>query len=226
MKHELTSRERMLRTLNRQEVDHIPCCFMSFTALRKRHGENMAELAKAERAMGLDAMRFIPGAPRYERLDHPDLRGLPVALPSGHPGSRMAGAGNAPGGSRLDCCTRNTPRPAGILTTTVQLSEDWPHGDHIPFIDDYQVPRMVKPLVTGPEDLDALGFDADAATAGGRRSLRAGSPRGPRLCRKSTVCFWPADGVWAWTWPTGCVVCRSSCSWPWNSRDLSRICWK
>ena len=60
---ELTSRERMLRTLNFQDTDHLPCCFISFTALRKRHQENMYELAKAERAMGLDSMLFIPIAP-------------------------------------------------------------------------------------------------------------------------------------------------------------------
>ena len=41
---ELTSRERMLRALNLQEVDHVPCCFMSFTALRKRCNEDMFRL--------------------------------------------------------------------------------------------------------------------------------------------------------------------------------------
>ena len=48
--------------------------------------------------------------------------------------------------------------PAGKLATSVRLSEDWPHGDHIPFVDDYQVPRAIMPLVTGPEDLDALRY--------------------------------------------------------------------
>jgi len=69
---ELTSRERMLRALNRQEADHVPCCFMSFTALRKRHHENLYELAKAERAMGLDSLLFIPVAPRPVRPEHPE----------------------------------------------------------------------------------------------------------------------------------------------------------
>ena len=75
---ELTSHQRMVRALNLQETDHIPCCFMSFTALRKRHNENLVELAKAERALGLDTALFIPAAPRPQRRDHPDLRGLPV----------------------------------------------------------------------------------------------------------------------------------------------------
>ena len=57
-----TSRERMLCAFNFRDVDQIPCCFMSFTALRKRLHENLYELVKAERAMGLDAMLFIPSA--------------------------------------------------------------------------------------------------------------------------------------------------------------------
>ena len=60
--------------------------------------------------------------------------------------------------------------PAGTLTTQIRLPDDWPHGDHIPFIDDYQLPRSNKPLVTGLQDLDALGYllvrptDEDAAS--------------------------------------------------------------
>lgn len=152
MTEELTSRERMLRTLDREDVDHLPCCFMSFTALRKRHGEDMAELAKAELAMGLDAMRFIPGAPRAERLDHPDLRGLPVRL---HPDVNVREwRERSDGGSgRLH---KEYITPGGVLSTAVELSDDWPHGEHIPLVDDYQIPRMVKPLITDPTDLHAL----------------------------------------------------------------------
>ena len=61
---ELSSRERMLRALSLQEVDRVPCCFMSFSALRKRHAENRYEVAKAQLSMGLDAMLFVPSAPR------------------------------------------------------------------------------------------------------------------------------------------------------------------
>ena len=56
----LTSRERMLRALNQQDVDYIPCSFMSFTALRKRLNEDMFELSKAELEMGLDSNPFHP----------------------------------------------------------------------------------------------------------------------------------------------------------------------
>jgi uroporphyrinogen-III decarboxylase len=48
--------------------------------------------------------------------------------------------------------------PAGKLSTSVRLSDDWPHGDFIPFIDDYQIPRADKPLVTSPKELEALQY--------------------------------------------------------------------
>jgi len=151
---ELTSRQRMLRALDHQETDHIPCCFMSFTALRRRHNENMYELAKAERAMGLDAMLFIPVAPRPQRRDHPDLRGLPVRF---HPEVKTREwREEVTGGA--DIIHKEYSTPGGKLTTSVRLSEDWTHGDHIPFVDDYQVPRAIKPLITRPEELDALQY--------------------------------------------------------------------
>lgn len=151
---ELTSRERMVRTLNLQDVDHVPCCFMSFTALRKRCQENMLELAKAERALGLDSMLFIPVAPRPERPEHPDLRGLPVRF---HPQVKTrTWREKARGGNAI--LHREYVTPGGRLTASVRLSEDWPHGERLPFVDDYQVPRAVKSLITQPADLEALQY--------------------------------------------------------------------
>jgi len=150
----LESRERMLRALNLQEVDRVPCCFMSFSALRKRVNENLYRLAEAELTMGLDAVLFIPSAPRSERRDHPDLRGLPLRF---HPGVKTEERREAVKGDS-DLLHKEYTTPEGKLTTSVRLSDDWTHGDHIPFVDDYQVPRALKPLVSGPEDLPALRY--------------------------------------------------------------------
>lgn len=160
---ELTSRERLLRALDLQEPDHIPCCFMSFSALRQRHDENRYEVVSAQRAMGLDAMLFIPSASRQERPLHPDLRGLPVRF-SPQVETREWREG--------DVLYKAYDTPGGTLTTNARLSQDWPHGDRIPFIDDYQIPRADKALVTGPEDLDALRtmlIPPDAADIAGFR---------------------------------------------------------
>jgi uroporphyrinogen-III decarboxylase len=143
----------MLHTIDLQEADHTPCCFMSFSALRQRLNEDRYAVAQAELGMGLDTMLFIPPASRAERPDHPDLRGLPVRF---HPAvTAREWRETEGGGGRL---VKEYTTPAGVLSTCVRLSDDWPHGDHIPFIDDYQVPRVEEPLVTGPKDLDALAY--------------------------------------------------------------------
>jgi uroporphyrinogen-III decarboxylase len=151
---ELTSRSRLLRALNKQDVDHVPNCFMSFTALRQRCNDDMFRLTEAELALGLDSMLFIPGLPRRFRSEHPHLRGLPVRF---DPAVSFTEGRSRPktGAAEL---YRQYSTPAGELTCSVQLTEDWPHGDHIPFIDDYQVPRSVKPLITCKNDLEALRF--------------------------------------------------------------------
>ena len=150
----LTSRQRVLRAINYQEVDHIPCCFMSFSALRNRLDDDYYELSKAELEMGLDSMLFLPYLPRRKRPDHPDLRGMPVEF---HPNVQIK-EWHQVIEKGADILHKEYQTPAGKLSTSVRLSTDWTHGEHIPFIDDFQVPRQLKPLVTGSEDLDALQY--------------------------------------------------------------------
>jgi len=151
----LTSRERLRRALRLETPDYVPCCFMSFTALRRRCHENMYELVKAERAMGLDSFLFIPTLSRPQRPEHPELRGLPVRFdPAVVMRERRE---DVPGQHAV--LHKEYSTPAGTLQTSVRLSDDWPHGDHIPFIDDYQVPRAIKPLLTGEAvELEALRY--------------------------------------------------------------------
>jgi hypothetical protein len=144
----------MLKALSYEPVDHIPCCFMSFTTLRQRCHENMLELAKAELALGFDSMLFIPSASRLQRPEHPDLRGLPVRF---HPDVKITERRESIPGT-ADFLHKEIETPAGRLMTQVKLSEDWPHGDHIPFISDYLIARSVKPLICGIEDLAPLQF--------------------------------------------------------------------
>jgi hypothetical protein len=143
-----------LRAISSRDVDHIPCSFMSFTALRKRYQEDFYAVAGAELDMGLDSMLFIPSTPRPQRQDHPDLRGLPVRF---HP-SVVTREWREPGVGEAELLHKEYTTPAGTLTTSVRLSEDWTHGNHIPFVDDYQIPRASKPLVTERGDLEALRY--------------------------------------------------------------------
>jgi uroporphyrinogen-III decarboxylase len=172
----MTSRERMLRALDFQPVSPVPCCFMSFSALRVRHDEDRYAVVQAQLEMGLDAMLFIPAAPRRTRPEHPDLRGLPVRLPKDVRTEEWREG---------EILHKTYLTPRGSLSTAVRLSEDWPHGAHIPFVDDYQVPRCTQPLVSGPEDLKALRYlllppnDEDVA-AFGREAKRARAFAGER----------------------------------------------
>jgi hypothetical protein len=116
--------------------------------------EDFYAVARAELDMGLDSMLFIPSTPRPERLDHPDLRGLPVRF---HPSVTTREWREGVKGD-FDLLHKEYNTPAGQLMTSVRLSEDWTHGDHIPFVDDYQIPRALKPLVTEPGELEALQY--------------------------------------------------------------------
>ncbi len=141
------SRQRLLNAIQLQEADRTPCSFMSFTVMRKRQNDDWYAVARAEAEMGLDPMLFIPSLPRRQRLDHPDLRGLPVRF---HPEVRCR-EWKEKGVMGAEVCFKEYTTPAGKLSTSIRLSEDWPHGNHIPFIDDYQVPRHLKALVKGPK---------------------------------------------------------------------------
>jgi uroporphyrinogen-III decarboxylase len=150
----MTSRERLLKTLNHQPSDHIPCSFMSFTIMRQRQKDDWYAVARAEKALGLDPFLFIPSAPRSQRINHPDLRGLPVRF---HPEVKVRQWREKVAGD-YDLLHKEYTTPAGALTTFIKVTEDWPHGDHLPFIDDYQIPRSTKPLITQIEDLEALSY--------------------------------------------------------------------
>jgi hypothetical protein len=63
----------MLKAMTLRKADYVPCAFMSFTALRRRCHEDLYELVRAERAMGLDSFLFIPALSRADRPNHPDL---------------------------------------------------------------------------------------------------------------------------------------------------------
>lgn len=174
MTNSLTSRERMRRAIQLQEVDHVPCAFMSFTALRRKVNEDLYELARRELALGLDSFLFIPSAGRPLRPEHPELRGLPVRF---HPAVQTVEWQEVSPLSGQPVRHKRYLTPAGELSTAVRWSEDWPHGEHIPFIDDFQVSRAVQPLVKEASDLEALQFLLTPPTAEDRAAYQAETAR-------------------------------------------------
>jgi hypothetical protein len=167
---------------------------MSFTALRRRCHENMYELVKAERAMGLDSFLFIPTLSRPQRPEHPELRGLPVRFDPAV--ATREQREDVPGQHAV--LHKEYSTPAGKLQTSIRLSDDWPHGDHIPLMDDYQVPRAIKPLLTGDAvELEALQYMLTPPPSDDIAQFKAEAERAHAFAREQGVLLAGGWGVGA-----------------------------
>ncbi|MFA5865829.1 MAG: uroporphyrinogen decarboxylase family protein [Phycisphaerae bacterium] len=140
MVKKISSRERLSAALACQKTDYVPCSFMIFFGLRDRC-KDYFEFVDRQLEMGLDA-----------RVDISDL--LVKFHPDVHVREWKETIPNEP--HPLLCKEYHTP--AGVLRTEVWQTEDWPYGDHVPFMDDYLAVRTRKYLVTRPEDLPALRY--------------------------------------------------------------------
>jgi hypothetical protein len=73
MNTSLNSRERLLRAISNQDVDTIPCSFMSFAILRKQKMKIYAQ-SPWRKSDGADPMHS--SGRRTSRREHPDLRAV------------------------------------------------------------------------------------------------------------------------------------------------------
>jgi hypothetical protein len=146
----------MLAALDGGQGDYTPCCFMIFTALQDKAADQYEFLSR-QLDMGLDALVQLHSRqpkPSWEWYEHRDLLGLPVRY---HPDVTVAeGREDLPDGRTL--LRKEYRTPVGALGTEIEVSDDWPYGGHVPFLDDFLVPRARKRLIAGPADLDALGY--------------------------------------------------------------------
>ena len=148
----MTSKERLLAAISGGRPDHVPCSFMIFRALRNKC-KDIFDFAERQLEMGLDArMDFgIEPAPWY----HADLHGLPLRF---HPEVEIREWREDRPGERYPVLCKEYVTPAGTLRTEVYRTEDWPYGDRVPFMEDHIVPRSLKHLVTGREDVEPLRY--------------------------------------------------------------------
>ncbi len=150
----MTSRERMLAALDRREPDHVPCSFMLFNSL-KSTCRDYAEFIERQVELGLDPFVQLPPRPPVVVNDHYNLHGLPVQY---DPCVKIREWKEQRADEACPLLVKEYHTPAGTLRAEVRQTEDWRWGDHVPFLDDYIVPRSRKLLVTGPQDLEALRF--------------------------------------------------------------------
>ena len=148
----MNSRERMLATLWGQEPDHVPLCFMIFAALRDQCAD-LLEYAGKQLELGVDATVELPLSPLRASHDYMDAPGLPVRY---DPRVKISESRREDPAERYPLLQKEYETPGGTLDTVVQQTEDWPYGDHVPFLDDHLVPRSRKFLIERRDDLRPL----------------------------------------------------------------------
>lgn len=134
----LSSRERMLFTMEHKPVDHVPCCFMIFGALRWRCADEF-EFFRRQLELGLDVRVELPNLPlRYQPGVEVSCRRVPS---------------DVPGRFLLEKTYRTA---TGTLKAVVDLTDDWRAGDDIPIFSDYVAVRSRKFLIETEQDLQAF----------------------------------------------------------------------
>ncbi len=154
MSSQFSSRERMLSALHCQTPDHPPCSFMIFGALHQR-ADSYLDFVERQLSFGLDAFVMLPPRPPMLVNDYYNLHGLPVTY---HSDVKVTEAVVHSEKSPAPLLVKTYHTPAGDLRTRVRQTEDWRWGDHVPFLDDYLIPRSEKFIVETGEDLAAFQY--------------------------------------------------------------------
>jgi len=149
-----TSRQRMLATIEHQEVDHTPCSFMLFAGLWSVSADYLAFI-QSQLDMGLDAYVQIPARQPGLISDSYNLHGLPVSFDSQ---VRIEEWVDTRPDQRYPVLVKVYHTPAGSLRTEVARTDDWRWGNHIPFLDDYLSSRSLSFLIETSRDLERLDY--------------------------------------------------------------------
>ena len=192
-RREMSSRQRMLAALSCQEPDYPPCSLMLYKGL-KSTCQDYAEFVERQVEMGLDAFVELPPRPPEVANDHYNLHGLPVSY---DPSVEVQEWIERPADEQWPIMIKEYHTPGGVLRTEVRQTDDWRWGDHVPFLDDYIVPRARRFPVTGPEDLDALRCLLVPPTAAERAAFRAESEPVLDLARRHDLLVTGGWGVGA-----------------------------
>lgn len=154
MPQAISSRERMLCAITGEAPDYVPLSFMIFSALEQRCSGPWEFFLRQEQ-LGLDAAVELWRLNTDEVKDCGDAPGPPVVF---SPEVNVREWREVVPAERYPLLHKEYETPRGTLSCIVQQTEDWPYGDHVPFLDDYIEARATKPLITSFDDLPALRF--------------------------------------------------------------------
>jgi hypothetical protein len=105
--------------------------------------------------LGLDTFVQLPPRPPVVINDSYNLHGLPVNY---HPSVQIEEWKEYPENEQYPVLFKEYHTPSGTLRSEVYRDDEWPWGDHVPFLDDYIETRSRKYLLTDSDDLPALRY--------------------------------------------------------------------
>ena len=149
MRDELSSRDRLLLSIDCDEPDHVPLWNRGGIPYRYFMGSdvdvswpNQFERIRHSLKAGIDDVAYI-SPPKFLQ---PDVK---IKISKRHPP-----------GERHPLLVKEYRTPKGVLSKIVRQTPDWPHGDDIPLISDHAAAsgRSVKDWVEKPEDLEVLSY--------------------------------------------------------------------
>lgn len=165
----MTSRQRMLASISSQAVDHTPCSFILYKGLLSK-SKDYLDFVQRQLDLGLDAYVQLPPRAPLVVSDTYNLHGLPVNF---HPTVTIREWKETLPEQKWPILIKEYFTPGGTLRAEVYQDDEWPYGDHVPFLDDYVETRSRKYIVTGKPDLQALSYLLVPTTAAEISAYRA-----------------------------------------------------
>ncbi len=215
----MTSRERVLAVLDGRPPDHVPLTTWCFglpapAALRwERNGRpvrywyslRMEHLHTLPEPWTLDD--DFARVRAWQSLGVDDL--LDVSVPwSMHPEVQVKDS--ALPGDRYPVLVREYATPAGPLRHAVRKTDPEPPGwvvqpDHVPLIEDFNIPRAVEHAVSGPRDVPAIRYLFAPPDGLARQAFAARMAQVRAFAEEHGVAVqaWSAFGMDGVVWLTG-----------------------
>ncbi len=136
-------KERILSALKRQETDYLPCVpkFWSSPKVSGYQWKDESErLEVLINRLGVDTYLSVG----LERPHHPDVKEKVWE--------------EKPSNEKYPVLHKIFETPKGNLEAVVRKTEDWPHGQDIPLLGDFNVSRYIKPWLETAEDVEKFAY--------------------------------------------------------------------
>ncbi len=146
MRCELSSRERLLAAVRRQEPDHVPFWALWRNRDMPFRSGNQVGRAEAVLELGLDDTLLLE--PPLNKTEHYDANRAPgIRARVRHEEGRE---------TRYPLLIKEYETPAGVLRQVVRRTDDWPYGEDVRLFSDHNISRALEFPVKGEEDLPRL----------------------------------------------------------------------